>query len=288
MKRILLPTDFSPAAENAIQYALNLFESEICEYVLMHSFGIPSIGAQTRDWQVYQGIVEEAEKKLKQLEANIQPLIHRDRQHLRSLILADLPSNAIKHLVEAEHIDWVILGTSGQDLALTFSNVVTTLIQANRCNTLIIPVHSEHTPFANIVLATNYVLPHLLDTLEPVREFVLQNHARLTLLTVSSDKKLPGKLEAQDLIQHYFDGLTKQIAIEQDSNILSGIINFIDTHQPDILFTIAHQPSFWSTLSTPGLIQKLANRPLVPLAVLVDRKDTTSRPVQQLATDLSL
>lgn len=38
MKRILLPTDFSDNAFNALSYAMQLFEKEKCEFTLLHTY----------------------------------------------------------------------------------------------------------------------------------------------------------------------------------------------------------------------------------------------------------
>ena len=38
MKRILLPTDFSSIAWNAIKYALALFEKEPCTFYVLHTY----------------------------------------------------------------------------------------------------------------------------------------------------------------------------------------------------------------------------------------------------------
>src|SRR5699024_2569912 len=38
MKKILLPTDFSANAYNAIEYALQLFKEEECTFYLLHTF----------------------------------------------------------------------------------------------------------------------------------------------------------------------------------------------------------------------------------------------------------
>ncbi|WP_254788362.1 universal stress protein [Cellulophaga baltica] len=38
MKRILIPTDFSHNANNAINYAIELYKRESCEFFILHSY----------------------------------------------------------------------------------------------------------------------------------------------------------------------------------------------------------------------------------------------------------
>ena len=38
MKKILLPTDFSDNAWNAIEYALKLFKDEVCTFYLLNTY----------------------------------------------------------------------------------------------------------------------------------------------------------------------------------------------------------------------------------------------------------
>ena len=38
MKKILIPTDFSKNAMNAIEYTLNSFEHEFCKFYFLHAY----------------------------------------------------------------------------------------------------------------------------------------------------------------------------------------------------------------------------------------------------------
>ena len=38
MKKILLPTDFSDSAWNAITYAMDFFKNEVCTFYLLHAY----------------------------------------------------------------------------------------------------------------------------------------------------------------------------------------------------------------------------------------------------------
>jgi hypothetical protein len=40
-KKILLPTDFSKNAYNAINYAIELYKEESCEFFILHSYYLP-------------------------------------------------------------------------------------------------------------------------------------------------------------------------------------------------------------------------------------------------------
>jgi len=287
MKRILLPTDFSVADENAFRHAFNLFGLEQCEYVLMHAFGDPLISDETYDWLTCRKMVQQAEEALKKLEARLQPLLSSEHHYVRRLSLAASPVAAINHLVQLEHFDWVVLGAPGRGESIRMGSVATELIQANHCNMLVVPAYSEPGPLSEVVFATEYAPIQSLDTLQPLRDLVERHQARLTLLTITTDKQPASvKNEEQTLIQHYFEGVNQQIVTEHYNDVLTGIVEFVDAHPIDLLVTISHHRSIWDALFNRSLTRKLAYRPLVPLAVLADQTARKHKPMRLKADDI--
>lgn len=282
MKRILLPTDFSPAAENAFRYAFGLFNQEVCEYVLVHGFGEPFSHVKTHDWHTYQDIVLRVEEDLKATATRLQAFINPDRQYLRRLALAAEPVYLIDRIIELEHIDWIVLGTTGRGDAFRFGNVATQLIRQNHCNILLIPAHCEPAPLREVLLATDYAPLQSLDTFGPLRALLHQHQARLTLLTIT-DQQHPLLLDQPEKVapvQDYFGALQTQVIVEQHPDILDGIEHYTDSHPVDLLVAVSHHHSFWDAVFNRSLTRKLANRPLVPLAVLADQQPEMGKQVR--------
>ena len=72
MKKILIPTDFSANARNALIYALNLFEKEKCTFYLLHAFQLDhftsfSLTRSNPTDPTYDQTKAEIEKKLEML-----------------------------------------------------------------------------------------------------------------------------------------------------------------------------------------------------------------------------
>ncbi|HZJ19261.1 MAG TPA: universal stress protein [Pricia sp.] len=71
-KPILLPTDFSSNARNAIDYAIYLFEKTECTFHILHTFEVDVSGfgrtmGKARDTRVYRAMKETSEKGVKRI-----------------------------------------------------------------------------------------------------------------------------------------------------------------------------------------------------------------------------
>ena len=72
MKNILLPTDFSENSWNAIEYTLNLFQKNICNFYLLHVNRLNTLVEGDTTYVPTQEVVERqytkpAKKKLRQI-----------------------------------------------------------------------------------------------------------------------------------------------------------------------------------------------------------------------------
>jgi len=130
MKTILVPTDFSPAAENAAHYALFLSRHLQADILLTHAFKVPAetrVAAQAA-WPLenYEEIRQETQQELGQLRhqlekeaaTEIYPRLHQPR----IIDIAELGevTTTIRNLVDHYHVPLVVAGMSGSGLIHRF------------------------------------------------------------------------------------------------------------------------------------------------------------------------
>ena len=118
MKKVLLPTDFSTNAYNAILYALKLYGNTSCVFYLMHSYMVPIYTSEYNMANPLGMDLLEIYKKqaMDQLTALKEELLlhhknpkHRFEVHSAFGILTD----EIWEFVRKEEIDVVVMGTQG-------------------------------------------------------------------------------------------------------------------------------------------------------------------------------
>jgi nucleotide-binding universal stress UspA family protein len=159
MKRILLLTDFSEAAHNAIDYAQKLWANFDCEFHLLHvvisgSYTTESLLSSGTNEDIYSSLLkstkEEMVKTLKQIsEANTNP-----KHHFKSHLDHDLFIDAIDQVVLKEHIDVVVLGSNGASdvKEVLFGSHSLKVMRQLPHNVLVIPDEYEFIPVNRLLL----------------------------------------------------------------------------------------------------------------------------------------
>ena len=119
MKRIILPTDFSDNAFNAIRYALNLFETEPCTFYLLNTYTPAAYFVGTVQMNSYSAVQleqiasNESRKKLDEVEKQIYKEFPNNSHNFVKLSAFNLLVSELISLVEAHSIDLIIMGTKG-------------------------------------------------------------------------------------------------------------------------------------------------------------------------------
>ena len=133
MKKILIPTDFSDNAWNAISYALSLFANEKCEFFLLNTYTpvIPSsrfISPMANAVRIEDAVRMTSENGLSKTLERIQEDFANPLHTFKTISsFFNLLVEEIKELVDDYNIDVVLTGTkgaSGMDEVFMGSNTV--------------------------------------------------------------------------------------------------------------------------------------------------------------------
>lgn len=145
MLNVLLLTDFSESAGNAIIYAVHLFKSDDCKFYLMH---VHKAGSFTTDdliksphHSIYEAITKDPEKELQRLSTYLQDTYENAQHSYETLVDFDVFTDAVNQAVVNHSIDYIVMGRngiSGITEALFGSNTIQ-VIKKVSCKTLIIP-----------------------------------------------------------------------------------------------------------------------------------------------------
>ena len=112
MKRILVPTDFSPQAENALRVATNLAKKNNSEIYLMHSLNLPSHLNETGK----SGAMPESLYFVRLAEKEFEPLLQRsylDGLEIHQAIGHGEIYDDVKQTVKEKDIDLIVMGSHG-------------------------------------------------------------------------------------------------------------------------------------------------------------------------------
>lgn len=160
MKRILVPTDFSPTAERAFRVALDISEKSKGTVILYHAYK-----PETNE---LIATAEEREQYNKQTEANLVKKMHRLKKKVTentdstpvSAVLGRSPVvDNILGFAEHHHIDLIVMGTQGASgLRKTIiGSVASKVADQADIPVLLVPEKYEWKDPEHILFASNYV-----------------------------------------------------------------------------------------------------------------------------------
>ncbi|WBU88233.1 universal stress protein [Cellulophaga omnivescoria] len=163
MKNILLPTDFSENANNAITYALELFKKEKCNFYLLNTY-VPAIThsrfmAESSKTLVVEKNTETSSKNgLKKTIEYIRQKHANPLHSFKTISSFDLLTHEVVDIIKNEHINFVISGTKGiTNFKRVFigANTMHIINAIKDCPVLAIPNNYNFCVPKQLVLATD-------------------------------------------------------------------------------------------------------------------------------------
>ncbi|HXU27994.1 MAG TPA: universal stress protein [Bacteroidia bacterium] len=160
MKTILVPTDFSKNAENALHYAINLAEKTHAKIILLHSFHIDYTNAYVPPNIVEKEIEEAKVNSNKQLKILYNKVSHHAKHPIECVSSQNLAVDAILNAVKDHDVDLIVMGTAGATGMLgrqIFGTNSSRVIEKAPCPVIAVPENNLHPDIKTIVYATTYL-----------------------------------------------------------------------------------------------------------------------------------
>ena len=183
MKKILIPTDFSKTAHQAMDYALELFQNEKVEYLLLNAFHVePGPGHDSF----------EVEKAKHQEKLNLEEQFFQGKVNEQSSVEAILWLGKINYLPEDllrdNDVDLVIMGTEGLNEIEKYigKSNAGEFVSHVEVDTLVVPYCNKYSSPQNILFTTNFKNEKKEGTLSLLKEFVDKFDANLFVLHVNN------------------------------------------------------------------------------------------------------
>ncbi|WP_299667825.1 universal stress protein [uncultured Polaribacter sp.] len=276
MKKIVLPTDFSQTAMNAIRYAAKLFENDFCRFYILHAYqqdiyesGILvtketfSEVAKTAN----QNSLVQLRKVLKQIKQHAP-----NPKHNYKIISADnILVDEVDKIVEERDIDIIVMGTRGKtnDKKLTFGSHTLQVLKYVKCPVLVIPQDYEYTAPKKVVFSTDFSMPYQKRELLFLSELISGYQSQIAVLYVSEMKKLSLREEKnKHFIEENFNTKNTSFITIDGKNVVKTINSYIKNHTPDLLVMINRRHSFLENILFQDTINKIGLTITIPFLVL--------------------
>lgn len=276
MKNILIPTDFSENAWNAIDYALQFLKDEKCTFYIVNTYtptfyrpdywvggpvvsGIPDKGVDIS--------LSGLENTLKRMQDNYVNSNHT----FTTLSAFNTLYDEIREICEDKKIDLVVMGTqgaSGMQEILFGSNTVHVLQKAS-VPVLAIPAGFPYTPSKHILFPTDFEIDYTKANLDALLWLSKLGCSNINIMHVSAPGGLtPAQQNKKAHLESMMTGSIHTMHDWPDQELIGAINKFQEKTPVDLLVMVKNKHSFWERLFIEPIIKKIGFHCNVPFLVL--------------------
>ena len=279
-RTILVPTDFSEVAFNALRNAI-LFADEQPETYSIHLLHVllpesdmmefPSLNSdnmKTRLEISETAMTTFTETTLAQIQANHQlksvPQIHR-------IVEVGLPSGTIARVAKSGNIDLIVIGTHGEHSRVEkiLGSTATAVIRKAACPVLVIPEEFNLRNLTNVVYASDFAKSDMFH-LWRISRFLKPFHPILRVVHIESDKDKPPPAESAELEEFAKSiDLGLEISMHQvkAERVAEGLTQFIEDWDAQLVILHRMHRSFPESLFHASVTKQTALQSNVPVWV---------------------
>ncbi|MCM4163433.1 MULTISPECIES: universal stress protein [unclassified Arenibacter] len=276
-KRILVPTDFSKNALNAIRYALGLYAKLNCEFYFLNVFRLDNYTTATlimpepgsAEYEAAKGASEEAFAKL----LDMLELHYDNPKHSYHTISSfNFLSEAMKRTIASKDIDLVIMGTQGATgvKGIIFgSNTVNAMEQIRECPVMAIPDGLRFSTPKEIVFPTNYKSAFSRKELNYLIEIAKLHNATIRVLHFTKKTVLDeGQETHKQLLDDILNSVDHSFHTLTDKDIARGISSFVESRNSDMIAFINKKHFLFHSIFSRPLVKEIGYDATVPILAL--------------------
>jgi nucleotide-binding universal stress UspA family protein len=267
---LLVPTDFSLCADNAVQYALSLAEKTKAKVSFLHAYHVPMMtdmnGLVYPTGSMLDTLIEESEVKLKELVTRSQkkyPQLKLEALHQEGFL-----TDVVRETCESKKIDLIVIGTqgaSGWEEIVLGSNAAL-VMESTSCPILVVPQKALYKDFQKILFASDFEFEDL-EALTRLQQLAALFEAKLQVVHVSKD---PASEEdmldwLQELSQERFSvkGITFK-NIEENESTMHTLHDYLLTEGIDLVAMDSTNKSFFKKIFQGSMTEKMAYHTHIP------------------------
>lgn len=276
MRIIIVPTDFSENAFNALSCAVEYFKYEITKFILIHAYAD----------EVYKNTAIQTKENLKQKKAEKQRMYEQKLVDLKDRITDFSPNpshdiytlakfgtllNEISRVVLKENADLVLMGTQGMtaDPKRTYGTNTLQVIRYVNCPVLGIPSNYKFSRPERILFPSELNLGYQCRELKMISCLANSYRSKLHLLYISNADQLSlRQVDVKEYWEYRFRE-REHTYLHQKSGCIPEIINrFIHDHHIDLVVMVNSTHTYLESLIHTSTIDCVGLNTAIPFLIL--------------------
>ncbi|MBJ2172883.1 universal stress protein [Aureibaculum sp. A20] len=278
MKNILIPTDFSDNAWDALLYAIRLYDTVPAHFYILHTYQAGTSRTSNRmskyrDTHLHRVLKDESEKGLKKIQRYLDENLLNDDHKYQTISQAGDLVFQIKQVVANYNIDIIVMGTTGATGAKEIfmgSNAVSVINHIELCPVLTVPKDYEFTELKNIMFATDLKKKFSSIELDCLLELQTIHDSKINLLYVKeyyglNENQLYNLIEIKALFK---DNPATFLETELKDKVAKTIINYCEKNEVDLVCLVNSEKKFLKKLMEENVIKKMSFHSAIPLLII--------------------
>lgn len=276
MKNILIPTDFSSSADDAISYALHLFKCDTAQFYFLHAYADEAYGQFKNSTDAAlehqkQTLKKNAEDTLDRMVDKLRKENHNPKHSYSYRTVFDSLVDGVNDFVNEKNIDLIIMGTKGKtaNKNITFGSHTVQIFKYVKCPVLAVPHGYAFKQPKNILFPSAYLLPYKRRELKLLDTLAAHFKSKIHSLYISDfddlcHRQLDNKKFLTESLPH------ARLSFERTTvkNKAQAIMEYITKHDMDFLVMVNSRHSFFEDMLYRSTVDEIGLTPLIPFLVM--------------------
>lgn len=269
MKLIVVPTDFSPLADNALKYGMDLASAMGSSLMIVHVYQIPISYSEVPLITIsLEEIKKASEERLAELKHNIETITAGKLVVYTESRLGDV-ADEVEKIAKTLQPFSIVMGSRGVTGAGRFFLGSNTLAVMNKTATpvIVVPPGGKFSPYKKIGLTTDFKEVVDKTPVVPIRALVNFFNAELHVLHVDYKQRnfTPDTPEQTLNIDMLLSGMNPTYDFIENKSVNEGINDFAEKNNIDIIITLPQKHSFLESLFEKSVTRELLHHTHIPV-----------------------
>lgn len=265
METILIPTDFSEAANNAVKYGVELAKYFDAKLVFVNAYPIPPANYESgTSFDLLNSLKEASEQALDNLKSNY------PEHRIECCSEMGYPYDVIENTTNKYNADLIVMGIVGEagGLQKVIGSNAIQVARNLKVPCFIIPEEIVYHRIRKIAFACDYNAVEESTVLYVAKCFANLFDAELEIVNVDNEEKNSRKLETEKYIDEKLHTVKHTITVVNDATISDGVTNYLSKHPADVLMLNPKTHHLFYHLFNENVTKELAFKAKLPLLTI--------------------
>lgn len=272
MKTILVPTDYSDVAANALDYAVELAGCLNAKLVLMHAYQVPAPAGETPMMLITPRELEESNRKrIKGLEKKVME-DSGGKIKTETVARSGFVVDEILEVAKTTKAGLIVMGITGEKVQALIGSHTIALMRQAKTPVLVVPRDAAFREVRKIALAYDYNEPVNKEAVHKIKSLAKLFSAKILVLDVEKPVAVPmyENTSAGEALEKSLKGVDHALFFSSSEDLADGINAFADDHQCDWVAMIPHKHGLLNRLFQTSHTKRMAFHTHIPLLSVHD------------------